>query len=102
MRLDRVDRVDPPVLFGLVDGELDKLDITQPPEGLHFKLPQKANDIWRDQAGGGVLGVLDVKKLRKALQLGDELGDGGGAEFAKKIIAQQLRGVFKLEAENPL
>jgi hypothetical protein len=102
LRLDRVDRVDPPVLFGLVDGELDKLDITQPPEGLHFKLPQKANDIWRDQAGGGVLGVLDVKKLRKALQLGDELGDGGGAEFAKKIIAQQLRGVFKLEAENPL
>jgi hypothetical protein len=104
LRLNRVDRVDPVVLFGLVDGELNKLDIAQPPEGLHFtlegtpeaELSESANkkSIWRGQAEES--GVLDVRNLREALQL----HDGGGAEFAKKIIAQQLRGVFELKAES--
>jgi hypothetical protein len=91
LRLDRVDRVDPVVLFGLVDGELDKLDITQPPEGLHFQMPKDTNTtIWRNLKSDG---VLDVLKLRQSLTL-----SGGPAEFASKMIAEPLRGVFTFEA----
>jgi hypothetical protein len=94
LRLDRVDRVEPVLLFGLVDGELDELDITQPPEGLHFELQQSNNGtIWRDQADG----VLDLLGLRNSLGL----NVSGGAEFAKSMLAQQLRGVFTLEPEKP-
>ncbi len=32
----RLDRVAADTLFGVVDGQIGKLEITQPPEGLHF------------------------------------------------------------------
>jgi hypothetical protein len=35
----RLDRLAPDVLFGLMDGPITKMAITQPPEGLHFEAP---------------------------------------------------------------
>jgi hypothetical protein len=42
MAMLRLDRVAPDILFGIVDGQLAELELTQPPEGVHFAAEAQA------------------------------------------------------------
>jgi hypothetical protein len=77
----RLDRVAADVLFGLVDGQLDKLEITQPPEGLHFAVKDKP--IFRNEA----MRVLDIRGMAGPSKT-------GAASFAERNISQPLRFTF--------
>lgn len=79
----RLERPAPDVLFGLADGELDSLEITQPPEGLHFAIEPRSSPPMRNKE----LGVLDVRKLAQA---------DGPAGLAARMVARPLRATFSL------
>jgi hypothetical protein len=94
LRLERVEQVSPVILFGLVAGKLDRLELTQPPEGLHFHLsePDWPALRWRLTPDAENAGVLDVAASTAALKLEQD----GSAGLAKRLIAQPLRQVFNV------
>ena len=77
----RLERPAADVLFGLADGELDSLEITQPPEGLHFATDPQSSPPMRDKGRG----VLDVRKLAQ---------QDGSAGLAARMMARPLRMTF--------
>lgn len=77
----RLERPATDVLFGLADGELDSLELTQPPEGLHFATDPRASPPMRDKKRG----VLDVRELAQK---------DGPAGLAARMLAQPLRITF--------
>ena len=83
----RLDRVAADTLFGVVDGQIGKLEITQPPEGLHFEVgtnPNFSNSSER---------VLDVKQLATATR---------SAELANLALknAEPVRVIFNFKIEG--
>jgi len=82
----RLDRVAPDILFGLVDGQVSALEITQPPEGLHFATSGTEEPPYRGKDGEAR--VLDVRKWAT--------GAAASAAFAQQRIAQPLRFVFAI------
>lgn len=77
LRLERLAR---DTLFGLVEGHLHSLEVTQPPEGLHF-------DAGEALKRSGDERVLDVVRFAKAQ--GSALDSS--AAFAERLLAQPLR-----------
>jgi hypothetical protein len=82
----RLDRVAPDILFALVDGQVSEIEITQPPEGLHFAVrdgeqqpPPRKNVEAR---------VVDIKAWAKNTK--------SSAKFAEERISKPLRFVFKI------
>jgi hypothetical protein len=92
----RLDRVAPDVLFGLMDGQITKLRITQPPEGLHFDAPDSAVQLPRDpqlprrdvQLAGRARGVFDTTVLAT--------GAPGSAGLASEMITASLQYTLNL------
>jgi hypothetical protein len=83
----RLDRLAPDILFGLVDDQLTELEITQPPEGLHFVIKDEQPPDYR---GDPKLRVLDVKGWQ------DKMKVDRSAYFAKRQSAHPLRFTFKI------
>jgi hypothetical protein len=85
----RLDRLAADTLFGVVDGQIGILEITQPPEGLHFEVGKPENGQFRDKPER----VLDIKQLVKAK---------GSAEFAHLALknAQPVRVIFNFAIEG--
>jgi hypothetical protein len=87
----RLDRITADLLFGLVDGQIGALEITQPPEGLHFEIKRPRYDdpaCYRDKARR----VLDIASLAR--------GKSGSAQFAHDNIAESLRFTFVIGAPS--
>ena len=84
----RLDRVAADTLFGVVDGQIGILEITQPPEGIHFELGKIAE--YRPEAAAR---VLDIKKLAAAK---------GSAEFADERLkeGEPVRVIFNFKLEG--
>jgi hypothetical protein len=82
----RLDRVAADILFGLVDGQVSELELTQPPEGLHFAV--KDSEKQPPFRGNAEERVLDMKDWAKTAK--------SSAEFAKERISNPLRFVFKI------
>jgi hypothetical protein len=83
MAMLRLDRVGPDILFGVVDGQLAELELTQPPEGLHFAATADAPR--RDAAAGR---VLDVRAWAD--------GAAGSAALADRKKATSLRVTYRI------
>lgn len=83
----RLDRVAADTLFGVVDGQIGQLEITQPPEGLHFAVggDQKYRNVQER--------VLDIKQLATP---------HGPAEFADLTLknAEPVKVIFNFEIEG--
>jgi hypothetical protein len=80
----RLDRVAADTLFAVVDGQIGILELTQPPEGLHFEVEQPPK--LRDKLSR----VLNVKELTAA---------NGSAQFADRGLekGEPVRVLFNLE-----
>lgn len=80
LALLRLERIAPAILLGIADGAINAIEITQPPEGLHFSAgsaPQR-----KDR-------VIDVAKWA---------GDSpGSAALAKRQMSRPLRFTFRVE-----
>jgi len=85
----RLDRVAADTLFGVVDGQIGRLEITQPPEGVHFAVDKSAVEKNGQYRNPEEL-VLDIKKLTSAKS---------SAEFAKLELenAAPVKVIFKFE-----
>jgi hypothetical protein len=83
----RLDRLAPDILFGLVDDQLTELEITQPPEGLHFVIQDKNPPDYR---GDRKDRVLDIKSWQNKMRV------DRSAYFAKQQSAHPLRFIFKI------
>ncbi len=82
----RLDRVAPDILFGVVDGQVSEIEITQPPEGLHFEVKDGQQPSYRGKDAEGR--VLDIKAWAKHAE--------SSAKFAKERMSSPLRFVFKI------
>ena len=82
----RLDRVAPDILFGVVDGQVSEIEITQPPEGLHFEVKDGQQPSYRGKDAEGR--VLDIKAWGGAAE--------SSAKFAKERMSSPLRFVFKI------
>jgi hypothetical protein len=84
----RLDRVAADTLFGVVDGQIGTLEITQPPEGIHFEVGKIAK--YRPEAAAR---VLDIKELAAAK---------GSAEFADLRLkdGEPVRVIFNFKLEG--
>jgi hypothetical protein len=82
----RLDRVAPDILFGLVDGQVREMEITQPPEGLHFEIKDGELPSFRDN--NAKARVLDMNAWTKNAQ--------SSAKFAKEQMSRPLRFIFKI------
>lgn len=80
----RLERPATDLLLGLVDGQIERLEITQPPEGLHFVPKSEKTLPLRDPEKR----VLDI------LALADKFG---AAQLANKMVAAPLRFTFRME-----
>ena len=82
LALLRLDRLAPDILLGVVDGRVQELEMTQPPEGLHFTAaapPPRGDPADR---------VIDVA--------GWTAGLDGSAALAKARMSTPLRLVFRI------
>lgn len=82
LALLRLDRLAPDILLGVVDGRMQELEMTQPPEGLHFTAeapPSRGDPTDR---------VIDVA--------GWTAGFDGSAALAKARMSQPLRLVCRI------
>lgn len=84
LRLERLAR---DVLFGLFEGYLHSLEINQPPEGLHFELPDTSKFVDHE------LRVLDVAACRSACASAQD----NSAGFAISLVARSARYTFSIE-----
>ena len=82
LALLRLDRLAPDILLGIVDGRMREVEITQPPEGLHFTAA--APPSRRDAAER----VIDVASWTDGLD--------GSAALAKARMSEPLRFVFRI------
>ena len=82
LALLRLDRLAPDILLGIVDGRMREVEITQPPEGLHFiaKAPPSRHDSAER--------VIDVASWTDGLD--------GSAALAKARMSEPLRFVFRI------
>jgi len=82
----RVDRIAADTLFAVVDGQIGILELTQPPEGLHFEVDKKPANF-RDEPNR----VLNVKALTAA---------DGSAQFAARGLekGEPVRVIFNFKA----
>lgn len=77
----RSERLAPDILFGLVDGQLKQLEITQPKECLHFAVEDPSN----------------VDKETRKIQIEQLKGYGSGsAALAKENVQNPVRFVFQI------
>ena len=82
LALLRFDRLAPDIILGVVDGQVADIEMTQPPEGLHFvadRAPPRGNPADR---------VIAVESWAADLD--------GSAALAKARISQPLRFVFRI------
>jgi hypothetical protein len=86
LRLERLAR---DVLFGLVEGDVRSLEITQPPEGLHFEVKEDPKKYPRRDDDGR---VLDVMKCKQSLDPGKD----NSAAFAVRLLATPVRYTFSI------
>jgi hypothetical protein len=81
----RLDRVAPDILFALAAGTVREIEITQPPEGLHFVVQDGQQPSYR---GNDQMRVLDIKAFAG--------NAASSAKFAEKQMSGPLRFVFKI------
>ena len=81
----RLDRVAADTLFGVVDGQIGKLEITQPPEGVHFAVDPTTVKFRNEPER-----VLEIKELTTATS---------SAEFADSKLknAEPVKVIFNFE-----
>lgn len=82
LALLRLDRIAPDILLGLVDGQVSDIELTQPPEGLHFvaaAAPTRGDPADR---------VIDVAGWARSLD--------GSAALAEARMSRPLRFVFRI------
>lgn len=111
----RIETLGRQVLLGIFKGEIRRLEIAQPPEGLHFGLftedgimKKTVRDIEEGKLGGRqaelVLKskenrVIDVKASAARLEEAAGLQNMTSAEFALEMIQNAQTGVFTMEEE---
>lgn len=100
------------VLLGIFKGEIKRLEITQPPEGLHFGflaeggvLKKTVRDVEEGKLGGKQAElvwkskedrVIDVKASARNLKETAGLSHMTSAEFALEMIQNAQTGVFRI------
>jgi hypothetical protein len=93
----RLERLANDVLFGLVEGLLKQLVITQPAEHLHFAVSEAVPLRQAPEAPH----VVQIKE--QVAQMCQKLGkaDIGAAEFARHMVAQPIRYRINLHEASP-
>lgn len=109
----RIETLGRQLLLGLFKGEIRRLEIAQPPEGLHFgfltedgMLKKTVRDIekgrlsdiqaelrWRSKEDR----IIDVKASAASLKKAAGLENMTSAEFALEMIQNAQTGVFKMD-----
>ncbi len=85
MAVLRLDRIAPDILFGVVDGQVSEMELTQPPEGVHFAVKDKEKPPDREKSAKRVLDIKDWATNAKS-----------SAKFAEKRMSNPLRFVFRI------
>ncbi|MCC6967622.1 MAG: hypothetical protein IT391_15230 [Nitrospira sp.] len=126
----RIDRLSPEILFCLFNGKVTDIEITQPPEGLHFGAESQGNNVYKklhlrhiiptERIGDQIAKNMDLtvpmrqgssrvvnvqalaKQIEQALRSEQAIdGECTSAEFAVQMVESPGRARFKAPQEQP-